>query len=431
MSPHADTNWWDFEIDPAIRSDADAARITGEREVNPAEGGRHLLQYHKYLGLDELLQCQIPTSKIPDERVFIVTHQLFELVFKLMTFDLAVIAKTFEELLALEDAKFLDLCLISGEKDESFWRPALTASERTKFNCGTILPLFMNYLGKAEYETFSSVEFYYFRDNLIPASGFQTAQFRLIQKALGKNNLLSVRLFPSDTFRKHYGGTGDDPARVTDEIILQSGVGIATPPIDSPLAKVAEVDDLAHRVLARVPVHNLTPSPIEQIDPNAIERACTTLGTLLEHKRAENGSTSEPATPESEAVARDKKALDDFRNDLTEAVEKEKVRRVGLERSRLGAFYLRKEVADCHLARVLNRLRISDDSLFGYPNPKSFLAIHYDVAKARINEAKAHALKIGKPEPPSGTGGGGIEYLGYSRLRLIPLFPALVAYRGL
>lgn len=432
MSPHADTNWWDFEIDATIRSDPDAARITGEREVNPVEDGRHRLEYHKYLGLDELLQCQTPTSKIPDERVFIITHQLFELVFKLMTFDLAVIAKTFEDLLALKDtSKFDELCLASGQEHESYWRPTLTASERTQFNSGEVLPLFMKYLGKAEDETFSSTEFYYFRDNLVPASGFQTAQFRLIQKALGKNNLLSVRLFPSDTFRKHYGVAGDDPARVTDEIILRSGAAIATPPVDSPLAKVAELDDLAHKVLAKVPVHTLTPSPIEQIDPNAIELACTALATLLDHKRAENRSTSEPLTPEPEAIARDNQALDDFRNDLTEAVEKEKVRRAGLERSRLGAFYLRKELPDGHLARVLNRLRISDDSLFGYQNPKSFLKIHMDVARGRINEAKAHALSIEKPEPPSGTGGGGIEYLAYSRRRLIPLFPALIGYRGL
>jgi hypothetical protein len=136
-------------------------------------------------------------------------------------------------------------------------------------------------------------------------------------------------------------------------------------------------------------------------------------------------------TPESEAIARDDQALAAFRKDLTDAVDKEKVRRAGLERSRLGAFYLRREVSDGHLARVLDRLRISDDSLFGYHNPQSFLKIHMDVAKGRINEAKAYAKSIGKPEPPSGTGGGGIEYLGYSRRRLIPLFPALVGYRGL
>jgi tryptophan 2,3-dioxygenase len=432
MSPHADTNWWDFEIEPAIRSDVDAARIKGEREVNPVQDDRRLLEYHKYLGLDQLLECQTPTSKIPDERAFIITHQLFELVFKLMTFDLAVIAKTFEALLELKDSsKFEQLCLTSDQQYEDFWRPALTASERTKFNSGTILTDFMKYLGKAEDETFSSIEFYYFRDNLIPASGFQTAQFRLIQRALGKNNLLSVRLFPSDTFRKYYARTGNDPARVTDEIILRSGTVVATPPVDSPLARVAELDDLAHQVLARVPLHTLSTSPIEQIDPNAIELACKPLKTLLENNRKKRLSSSETSTSEAEAIARDNQTLETFRLDLTGAVERERVRRDGLQRSRMGAFYLHEEAATSHLARVLDRLRVCDDSLFGHANPKSFLAIHMDVARARINEAKTHALKIGKPEPPSGTGGGGIDYLAYSRRRLIPLFPALVAYRGL
>src|SRR5689334_22374513 len=126
MSLHADTNWWNFEIDPTIRTNPNAARITGELEVNPLQAGRRSLEYQKYLGLDKLLQCQSPSSQIPDERVFIVTHQLFELVFKLMTFDFAVIAKTFTQLLILESTervRFLKLCKSDGKQGEDFWRP--------------------------------------------------------------------------------------------------------------------------------------------------------------------------------------------------------------------------------------------------------------------------------------------------------------------
>jgi tryptophan 2,3-dioxygenase len=35
---------------------------------------------------------------VPEERLFIVIHQLFELVFKQMTFDIAVVARTLEAL---------------------------------------------------------------------------------------------------------------------------------------------------------------------------------------------------------------------------------------------------------------------------------------------------------------------------------------------
>src|ERR1700674_4069574 len=103
MIPHADTNWWDFTIDSNER-DKNTAVIRGNRQVNPGTpDGRFLLDYHRYIGLDQLLSCQVPSSRIPDERVFIITHQLFELVFKQMIFDFAVIAKTFEVLLSKDN----------------------------------------------------------------------------------------------------------------------------------------------------------------------------------------------------------------------------------------------------------------------------------------------------------------------------------------
>src|ERR1700726_807184 len=105
MTDRTNDGWWTFSIDEDVRSDPEHSRFTGEMEINPElPGGRHMLDYHKYLGLDQLLASQRPSSSVPDERVFIITHQLHELTFKMVAFDFAVIARTLETLLSRGDA---------------------------------------------------------------------------------------------------------------------------------------------------------------------------------------------------------------------------------------------------------------------------------------------------------------------------------------
>src|SRR5215218_5556532 len=104
MGADGDANWWKFSIDPERRGSKIMDGPGGLKEVNPPTvDGRLLLDYHTYLGLEQLLACQVPSSETPDERVFIITHQLFELVFKMIVFDLTVIAETFNQLSAIPD----------------------------------------------------------------------------------------------------------------------------------------------------------------------------------------------------------------------------------------------------------------------------------------------------------------------------------------
>src|SRR6185369_13342941 len=218
MDKMDDANWWHFSIDPARRGEKITAVDKAAREVNPAlPDERHLLDYRTYIGLDRLLACQVPSSLVPDERPFIITHQLFELTFKLMIFDLAVLATTLTRLLEEDEESYRSLCTVGEER---FWLPALTASGRLVHSARTMLPASLGYLG--EDETFSSREFSSFRPNLHPASGFQSAQFRLIQRALGKENLLLVRLYPAEEYWKNYEAAEDrGPASVMDPIILR------------------------------------------------------------------------------------------------------------------------------------------------------------------------------------------------------------------
>ena len=142
--------WWQYALDPETRADPDANRLSdadGAPLVNaPGPGGRLALGYEDYLGLDRLLDAQTPATSVADERVFVVVHQLCELTFKQMTFDLAVVAASLERLLRLEPADRVALALAEGSVDDAasdvsaFWRPAITAGQTLRKNCWRLAP---------------------------------------------------------------------------------------------------------------------------------------------------------------------------------------------------------------------------------------------------------------------------------------------------
>jgi tryptophan 2,3-dioxygenase len=419
-----DKAWWTFSIDEAVRADPKQSRFTGEMDVNPVlSGGRRMLDYHKYIGLDHLLISQRPSSSIPDERVFITTHQLHEITFKMVAFDMAVVARTLESLTKVGDPTAI---LRRCSEDEPFWRPALTAAARASFACRELLPSIMRYLGdpRDADETFSSIEFSRFRKNLEPASGFQSAQFRLIQRGLGKSNLLSIRLFPSDTYRENYGDVHDSTATVVDPLILRHDAAVATPAKASSLALVTHLDAAAHRVLDAIGElgHGKTAAP-EHIVSADIDRAIATLERILSSKRRDvSGDVLE------ERKRRHTAAVEWFREDMASAVVAENDRREHLRRARAGAQVLRALAPASHLATVLRHIVRADEALHD-PAHDSFLSVHLRVTRERLRQVNAYAASRGEQEPSAGTGGGGIEYLGWAQKHLIPLFPALVAYR--
>lgn len=421
MSIESEKNWWTFSVDPALRGDKDKSRFTGPMDVNPEmPGGLRRLDYHGYLGLDRLLDCQTPSSLVPDERAFIITHQLMEVVFKMIVFDLAVAAATLGEFL---DSPAAAQDVLQGVVDDEFWRPALTATARISFACRELLPSIMRLLSdpKDADETFNSIEFHRFRENLEPASGFQSAQFRLIQRALGKSNLLAVRLFPADTYRKMYGGDTGDTVRVVDPIILREDAAVATPGADEPLDRVAHFEDIANRALERFAADgnaaiDAVTAP-DEIESSDVDRASVLLERIMSGRR-KNGRREPWAGPGG------------FRSDLEAAAARENVRRQGLRRARAGAQALRKRAPGSPINRVLSRIVAADEALHG-TGQDSFLSVHLRVTRERLRHIRAYTAKMGEPEPSIGTGGGGTEYLGWSQRYLIPLFPAMIAYREL
>ena len=114
------------------------------------------LTYGSYLKVDELTSLQHPVSTPPhhDEMLFIIIHQVYELWFKQLLHE-------------------LDATAAAMERDE-----LLRVSKHFR-RIHTIQRLLEQQVDVLE--TMTPQEFNPFRDNLNPASGFQSVQFREIE----------------------------------------------------------------------------------------------------------------------------------------------------------------------------------------------------------------------------------------------------------
>ena len=126
------------------------------------------LSYGKYLQLDRILDSQAPKSKeagnvVHDEMLFIIIHQAYELWFKQILHELDSVMDMFKGNYVQEE----NLGTVVNRFDRII----------------EIQKLLVNQIGILE--TMTPMDFLEFRDLLIPSSGFQSAQFRLIENKLG------------------------------------------------------------------------------------------------------------------------------------------------------------------------------------------------------------------------------------------------------
>lgn len=112
------------------------------------------VKYWDYIELDTLLSLQKPRTKFPDEQIFIIYHQITELYFRLAL-------REFEQLGNKENI------------DQRFFIDRLDRINRY-FDA---LTLSFDIMAKGMDQT----EFMKFRMCLLPASGFQSAQYRFIE----------------------------------------------------------------------------------------------------------------------------------------------------------------------------------------------------------------------------------------------------------
>jgi len=133
--------------------------------------------YGEYLRLDLLLASQSPKSveygqPAHDEMLFIVVHQAYELWFKQILHELSSVMALFR----------------ADSVDERSIGVAVSRLARVV----EILKLLTDQLRVLE--TMTPLDFLDFRDMLVPASGFESVQFRLIERKLGLNPAARVPL---------------------------------------------------------------------------------------------------------------------------------------------------------------------------------------------------------------------------------------------
>jgi len=114
------------------------------------------ITYWDYIHTDALLNLQIQRTTLPDEMVFIAYHQINELIFKMILWEIQQVAEkenlnvTFFEDKIMRISRYFDMLTTSFE----IMREGMDVEQYNKF-----------------------------RHTLTPASGFQSAQYRLIEFA--------------------------------------------------------------------------------------------------------------------------------------------------------------------------------------------------------------------------------------------------------
>lgn len=150
----------DKSLDPALVEQLKKLQqkyaIMGQDLSSYLDGLLHsdYLTYWDYIHLDTLLSLQNPKTQFPDEKVFILYHQITELYFNLILWEIGQIAEkeNIEEKFFIER---LNRIIRYFQLLENSFSVMVDGMEREQF--------------------------LKFRMSLLPASGFQSAQYRLIE----------------------------------------------------------------------------------------------------------------------------------------------------------------------------------------------------------------------------------------------------------
>ena len=121
------------------------------------------LTYWDYIHLETLLSLQNPKTSLPDEKVFIIYHQITELYFKLVLLEIEQIAAR----IPIEEDFFVD---------------RIHRIIRYFKNLENSFDIMVDGMEKDQFQKF--------RMALLPASGFQSAQYRFIE--IGSTDMINL-----------------------------------------------------------------------------------------------------------------------------------------------------------------------------------------------------------------------------------------------
>jgi tryptophan 2,3-dioxygenase len=180
------------------------------------QGG--LLTYGAYLRLAELLDQQVPESAPPahDELLFITIHQAYELWFKLLLWELS-------------DARDR---MLAGES----YLPRIRLER-----CIVIERLLVHQVDVID--TMTPQDFLVFRNQLAPASGFQSVQFREIEFVSGLKDSGFLQRFRglSDVERDRLERRLDEPSLWDGFLVVLARAGFEVATVEERFAAYARI----------------------------------------------------------------------------------------------------------------------------------------------------------------------------------------------
>lgn len=196
---------------------------------DPKEDGakmefRDAMSYGDYLGLEALLNAQRPLSDAHDEMLFIIQHQTSELWMKL----------ALHELTAARDA------LIAREMAQMFKMLSRVSRVFEQLNSAWDV-----------LRTMTPADYTRFRAALGPSSGFQSAQYRMIEFMLGNRNPHLLK--PHAHVRHVHDALSAELARPSfyDEVIRYLFITLDGSASAAPPARLAQPHASEPEVLAR------------------------------------------------------------------------------------------------------------------------------------------------------------------------------------
>ena len=134
-----------------------------------AEGARMrfdgAMSYTDYLSLDAILTAQHPLSDAHDEMLFIIVHQAYELWFKQIKYEMQSIVDILRKPSINDNSPDIFTVVHRLKRIASIWQLGIQQID--------VL------------ETMTPLDFLDFREQLRPASGFQSFQFKMLEAMMG------------------------------------------------------------------------------------------------------------------------------------------------------------------------------------------------------------------------------------------------------
>src|SRR5215217_4599332 len=191
------------------------------------------LSYNKYLRVQDLINLQdcLSTPAHHDELLFITVHQAYELWFKQILHE-------------------LDAAILLMEEDR------ILAASRAISRVVEIEKLLVNQIHILE--SMTPISFLAFRDQLNPASGFQSMQFREIEFSSGLKDKGILREFSDDEFAfKRLQARMNNPSLPDSfyRVLQRRGLNAPLSPADANSAQLKKAYDERTRAVLEVLTH--------------------------------------------------------------------------------------------------------------------------------------------------------------------------------